>query len=147
MFLALILGGGVFALIAWLVFTFSVYALPFFVGLTAARLAFATGAGFLGAAAVGLVAGGGQLRPRPVRLHLRAVYDGAAGRRRPLLLAGRDRGLWIDLWRDATLHRVRGMAAGVRRRGWTSDRRNLLWTPRRLLPAPGGTGCLGNLTR
>ncbi len=58
MFLALILGGGVFALIAWLVFNFSVYALPFFVGLTAARLAFATGAGFLGAGVIGLLAGG-----------------------------------------------------------------------------------------
>ncbi len=58
MFLALILGGGVFALIAWLVFNFSFYALPFFVGLTAARLAFASGAGFLGAGVIGLLAGG-----------------------------------------------------------------------------------------
>lgn len=58
MFLALILGGGVFALIAWLVFNFSIYALPFFVGLAATRLAFATGSGFLGASVVGLVAGG-----------------------------------------------------------------------------------------
>lgn len=58
MFLALILGGSVFALIAWLIFNFSVYALPFFVGITAARLAHDSGAGMIGAGLVGIVAGG-----------------------------------------------------------------------------------------
>lgn len=58
MFLALILGGGAFALIAWLIFNFSVYALPFFVGITAAKLAHDSGAGMIGAGLVGIVAGG-----------------------------------------------------------------------------------------
>ena len=58
MFLALILCGGACALIAWLAFNCSVYALPFFVGLSAARFAYATGAGILGAGLVGLIAGG-----------------------------------------------------------------------------------------
>ena len=48
MFLALILGGGAFALITWLIFKFSVYALPFFVGITAAKLAHDSGAGLIG---------------------------------------------------------------------------------------------------
>ncbi len=55
MFLALILGGGAFALITWLIFKFSVYALPFFVGITAAKLAHDSGAGLIG---LGLGAGG-----------------------------------------------------------------------------------------
>ena len=89
MFLALILGGGVFALIAWLVFNFSVYALPFFVGLTAARLAFATGAGFAGAGVIGLFAGGVSFglghfaftsaRSTQVRLAVAAVFSLPAG--------------------------------------------------------------------
>jgi len=58
MFLALILGGGAFALIAWLVFNFSIYALPFAVGITAAKLAHDSGAGMIGAGLVGIVAGG-----------------------------------------------------------------------------------------
>ncbi len=58
MFLALILGGGVFALIVWLVFNFSAYALPFFVGITAAKLAHDSGAGMIGVGLVGIVVGG-----------------------------------------------------------------------------------------
>ena len=58
MFLAIILCGGALALVAWLAFNFSVYALPFFVGLSAARFTYATGAGLLGAGLVGLIAGG-----------------------------------------------------------------------------------------
>lgn len=58
MFLPLILGGGAFTLIAWLIFNFSVYALPFSVGITAAKLAHASGAGMIGAGLVGIVAGG-----------------------------------------------------------------------------------------
>jgi hypothetical protein len=58
MFLALTLGGGALALIASLVFNFSIYALPFFVGLTTAKLAHDTGAGLMGAGLVGLVAAG-----------------------------------------------------------------------------------------
>ena len=61
MFLALILCGGAFALICWLAFNFSVFALPFFVGLSAARFAYTSGAGFLGSGILGLIAGGVSL--------------------------------------------------------------------------------------
>lgn len=40
--------------LCWLVFTFAVYAVPAFAGLSAASLAYQTGAGALGAAVVGL---------------------------------------------------------------------------------------------
>ncbi|WGD53501.1 hypothetical protein QA641_06190 [Bradyrhizobium sp. CB1650] len=42
----------------WLLFTFAVFALPFFVGMTIGTWAFHTGAGVLGGAAAGLMAGG-----------------------------------------------------------------------------------------
>ena len=57
MVFSLILASGAFALIAWLVFNLSVYALPLFVGVSAASLAHRTGAGLLGSAIVGLTAG------------------------------------------------------------------------------------------
>ena len=57
MVFSLILASGAFALIAWLVFNLSVYALPFFVGVSAASLAHRTGAGLVGSAIVGLIAG------------------------------------------------------------------------------------------
>ena len=44
-------------LICWLIFTLAVYALPFFVGLTAGMAALHTGAGILGAFLVGIVVG------------------------------------------------------------------------------------------
>lgn len=43
--------------LCWLVFTFAVYAVPAFVGLSAAMLAHQTGAGALGAIAVGVLVG------------------------------------------------------------------------------------------
>ncbi|MGY3585562.1 hypothetical protein ACVIGB_005383 [Bradyrhizobium sp. USDA 4341] len=43
----------------WLLFTLAVFAFPFFVGITTSIWAFHTGAGALGCAALGLVAGGG----------------------------------------------------------------------------------------
>ena len=57
MILGLILASGAFALIAWLIFNLSVYALPFFVGVSAASFAHRTGAGLFGSALVGLIAG------------------------------------------------------------------------------------------
>ena len=57
MILGLILASGAFALIAWLIFNLSVYALPFFVGVSAASFAHRTGAGLVGSAIVGLIAG------------------------------------------------------------------------------------------
>ena len=44
-------------LFCWLIFTLAVYALPFFVGLTAGMAAFHGGAGVIGALLVGVVAG------------------------------------------------------------------------------------------
>jgi hypothetical protein len=44
-------------LFCWLIFTLAVYALPFFVGLTAGTAAFHSGAGVLGALLVGILAG------------------------------------------------------------------------------------------
>lgn len=43
--------------LCWLVFTFAVYAVPTFLGLSAAMFAYQTGAGAPGAAVVGLLAG------------------------------------------------------------------------------------------
>lgn len=43
--------------LCWLVFTCAVYAVPVFVGLSAAMLAYQTGSGLLGALGVGLLAG------------------------------------------------------------------------------------------
>ena len=57
MVFSLILASGALALIAWLVFNLSVYVLPFFVGVSAASLAHRTGAGLVGSAIVGLIAG------------------------------------------------------------------------------------------
>lgn len=51
-------GLGVFC---WLLFTLAVYALPFFVGITAGFYAHQTGAGLLGAVMIALLAGGATL--------------------------------------------------------------------------------------
>jgi hypothetical protein len=53
-----LVGLGVFC---WLLFTLAVYALPFFVGATAGVFAHHSGAGPLGAIALGLLAGGATL--------------------------------------------------------------------------------------
>src|SRR5262245_34343259 len=45
----------------WLLFTLAVYALPFLAGLTAGLAAFHSGAGFIGALVVGLLAGSAVL--------------------------------------------------------------------------------------
>jgi len=45
----------------WLLFTLAVYALPFFLGVTAAFAAYHSGAGVLGAIVVGVLAGGAAL--------------------------------------------------------------------------------------
>ena len=57
MILGFILASGAFALIAWLIFNLSIYALPFFIGVSAASFAHRTGAGLVGSATVGLIAG------------------------------------------------------------------------------------------
>jgi len=46
------------AFLCWLLFTLAVFALPFFVGVSAGTWAYHTGAGLLGAILVGLVAAG-----------------------------------------------------------------------------------------
>ena len=70
-------------LFGWLIFTLAVYALPFFVGLTAGSAAFHGGAGVVGALLVGIVAGAltlaiGQIAFAVVRpLILRAAIAAA----------------------------------------------------------------------
>jgi hypothetical protein len=44
--------------LCWLLFTLAIFALPFFAGVTAGTWAYGTGAGWLGAILVGLVAPG-----------------------------------------------------------------------------------------
>jgi hypothetical protein len=53
--LALVAGG--LAFLCWLLFTLAIYALPFFVGLSLGLAALHSGAGYLGAFVVGMVAG------------------------------------------------------------------------------------------
>jgi hypothetical protein len=75
------LGIGLFC---WLIFTLAVYALPFFVGLTAGMAAFDGGAGVIGALLVGIVVGAltlgvGQIafavvRPLLLRASIAAVF-------------------------------------------------------------------------
>jgi hypothetical protein len=71
-------------LFCWLIFTLAVYALPFFVGLTAGIAAFHGGAGVIGALLVGIVTGAltlgvGQIafavvRPLPLRAAIAAAF-------------------------------------------------------------------------
>lgn len=71
-------------LFCWLIFNLAVYALPFFVGLTAGMAAFHSGAGVLGALLVGLVVGAltlgvGQIafalvKPIPLRAAIAAAF-------------------------------------------------------------------------
>ena len=55
--IGLILSGFGIGLFCWLIFTLAVYALPFFIGLTAGIAAFHSGAGALGGFVSGIVAG------------------------------------------------------------------------------------------
>jgi hypothetical protein len=55
--LGIILSAFGIAFFCWLLFTLAVYALPFFVAITAALAAFHSGAGFIGAIVVGIVVG------------------------------------------------------------------------------------------
>lgn len=55
--LGLILGVFGIGFFCWLLFTFAIYALPFFAGLTAGLAAFHSGAGVLGALVIGAAAG------------------------------------------------------------------------------------------
>jgi hypothetical protein len=71
-------------LFCWLIFTLAVYALPFFVGLTAGMAAFHGGAGVIGALLVGIVVGALTLgvgpiafavaRPLPLRAAVAAAF-------------------------------------------------------------------------
>ena len=71
-------------LFCWLIFTLAVYALPFFVGLTAGMAAFHDGAGVLGALLIGVAVGAltlgiGQIafalvKPIPLRAAIAAAF-------------------------------------------------------------------------
>ena len=56
--LGLVLNTVGIGLFCWLILTLAVYALPFFVAVSAGVAAFHSGAGILGAPLVGIVAGG-----------------------------------------------------------------------------------------
>ena len=60
-FLGILLGLAAIALLCWLLFTLAVFALPFFAAVSACTWAYHTGAGWLGAIVVGLIAGGTTL--------------------------------------------------------------------------------------
>jgi len=59
--LGLVLNTVGIGLFCWLIFTLAVYALPFFIAVSAGMMAFHSGAGVLGAPLVGIVAGGATL--------------------------------------------------------------------------------------
>ena len=89
MFLAALISLAGISVMLWLLFTFAIYALPFYAGLAAAFLAYYYDAGWLGAGIVGLVVGVaiflvGQilfatLRSPLARSVVAAVYAGPAG--------------------------------------------------------------------
>ena len=57
-FLGILLSIAAIGFFCWLLFTLAVFALPFFAGITAGAWAYDTGAGWLGAILVGVVAAG-----------------------------------------------------------------------------------------
>lgn len=113
-------------LFCWLIFTLAIYALPFFVGLSAGMAAFHSGAGVIGALLVGIVAGAltlgiGQIAFAVVRpLFLRAVIAAAfavpaairsaADRRSLPCLAPGIRFDWSSLYRRHGLVRMTALA-------------------------------------
>lgn len=100
--------------ICWLLFSLAVYALPFFAAVTAGMWAYGTGAGVLGAFAVGLVAGvatfvGGQIlfgaiRSTTLRVALAPGLRSTRG----------DRWLPRGPWPFSDRHPRRGLATSVR---------------------------------
>lgn len=89
MIITMLLGLAGIGLMLWLLFTFAVYALPFYAGVSAALLAYEHGAGWLGAGIVGLLTGAavlllGQilfatLRSPMARAVVAAIYSIPAG--------------------------------------------------------------------
>lgn len=79
----------VIGFLCWLLFTLAVFALPFFVGVTAGMWAFNSGAGWLGAIVVGALAAGltfgigqlllGTVRPLWAKLAIALVFVAPAG--------------------------------------------------------------------
>ena len=86
--LGILLSIAAIAVFCWLLFTLALFALPFFVGVTAGDLAYRTGAGLPGAFLVGLAAAGltlglgeillGSVRPLWARLIIVSVFVGPA---------------------------------------------------------------------
>ena len=154
MFLAValtILGLG---FICWLLFTLAVYALPFFAAVTAGLLAYGTGAGVLGAFAIGLVAGvatlvGGQIlfgaiRSTFVRLALALAFAApAAIAGYHAILGVSTIGVPSETWRQ-----VFGII-GAAIIGFTAAARLTLFTDLSAKPRPAkdGLGAAGPLDR
>ena len=88
MLIGLVLGFLGLGFLCWLLFTLTVYALPFFAGMTAGLAALHSGAGIIGAFIVGILAGGATLalgriafatsRTRLIRAVIGLVYAGPA---------------------------------------------------------------------
>ena len=84
MIIAVLLTSGALVILAWLIFNLAIYALPFFVGVSAASWANAHGSGVVGAGVIGLFAGALALavgktvstttRSPALRLGVLAVY-------------------------------------------------------------------------
>lgn len=84
MFLGILLSIAAIGFFCWLLFTLAIFALPVFAGLGVATWAYHTGAGWLGAILVGIVAGGltlgiGQfllaiVRPMWAKLTIAAIF-------------------------------------------------------------------------
>ncbi len=125
--------------LCWLLFTLAVFALPFFAGVSAGTWAYQTGAGWLGAIIVGLIAA--ALTPRPwavpARLHPSAL-DTPRDRCR-VRRARSARRLPRDAWHRETHHALRHLADHLLR-----HRRNRRWhhgaDPGDSNGAPGPTG-------
>lgn len=87
-FLNVLLLLGVIGTLCWLLFTFAIYALPLFVGVTVGMWAYGTGAGYVGGIIIGSVASGavaivGQLifafaRPLWIRLIVALLFAAPA---------------------------------------------------------------------
>lgn len=87
-FLNILLLVGVIGTLCWLLFTFAVYALPLFVGVTVGMWAYGTGAGYIGGFIIGAVTAGavaiiGRLifafaRPLWIRLIIALMFAGPA---------------------------------------------------------------------
>jgi len=106
-----------------LAYTLAVYALPFMLGVEAARFAYATGSCLIGAGLVGLGRRGRSLWPAGVRLRVPAFAQPAPDRGGGLRRARRHGGLRPCPRRHARGRAVRSLAADFLHHRWRVRRR------------------------